>query len=1171
MSLRIVLGRSGTNIGHFALEEIKEKLQQNPSGRPIFYIVPEQMTFQQEYALFQDEQVKGSVRAQVVSFSRLAWRVLQETGGSTKQFISSTGIQMMLRKIIEQRNEPFHIFQKAVDKRGFIQDVERIITEFKRHCITPDLLAEQMTYTGQNIALTNKLADLHYMYGKLSALLEHKYIDGEDQLTLLIEKIADTPFLQQADIYIDGFHRFTPKEQEIIAALLQVGKQVTITLITDATKETDELSELDLFHQTTSTFHLLQQLAIENDVTVETPLVLSTDAGMFKDKPYFYHLEAYFDARPAPQLELKEPSPIRLAEAVHPRAELDGVIQEMLRLVREDGYRFRDFVIFIRDTATYNDLIQTMFADYHIPVFIDEKRTMLNHSLLEFIRSLFDVVESNWRYDALFRLLKTGYILPSHDTYPLNMDAIDVLENYCLEYGIRRRNQWVQKEKWIYKRFVGFSEATQTDEEKEKEQKINAYREQVIEAIGTFDTAIRKKQSVKERCETLYILLEQLDIPLQLEKSREKFDLKGDIEKAREEEQVWHALMQLLDEAVEMIGEEEMDFSTFRSTFEAGLEALEFAHVPPSMDHVIVGSIDRSRIAGKKCAFLLGVNEGVWPMKPAVDGMINEQEREFLKQFGMELAESSRRILLDDTFYMYLAFTSVTDYLWVSYVLSDNEGKGKTPSQMISRLKAFFPAHETPILLTDPDELHDASRFITTSDKTRAALTVQLSRYMRGYELDDAWWAVLDWYVQHEEKYGTTYHVLQSLFYENKPTSLSKGTTEKLYEKQIKTSVSRLEMLYRCSYQHFAQYNLALEERRMYKLDAPDIGQLFHEALKTITEWLKEEGKDFASLTEKESNLYAKRSMSYLAPAFQHHILSSSNRYQYIQLKLQEVIAQATYILSEQARASGFSPVGIELGFGYEKGLAPLQVTLPNGYELILRGRIDRVDKAIHEEQLYLRIIDYKSSARGLDLVDVYYGLALQMLTYLDVVLAQSKAWLGMEATPAGILYFHVHHAMLSSSERLSDDDIAAEIFKRYKMDGLITAKTEVAQLMDTSLTTGRSNILPIGFKKDGTFYAGSKVEDEETFALLQNYIHHLIHQAGIHLTSGQIELNPYQNKQGTACEFCSFQSVCQFDPILTENSFRKLPVLKEKSVVSKMEKDLSDTENETKGGEMKW
>lgn len=1167
MSLRMIIGRAGTNKSTFIMNELKDKLMNNPDGELIFYIVPEQMTFQQEYTLFQDKDLKGSIRAQVMSFSRLAWRVLQETGGSTKQFISSTGIQMMLRKIIDQREEQFKIFQKAVDKQGFIQELEGMITEFKRHCITPEMLVEQMDYARENISLQHKLADLHYIFDQLTHLLHLKYIDGEDQLQLLKEKIKDTPFMHGAEVYIDGFHRFTPNELEIIVELMKTCDQVTVALTLDESELDEDLSELDLFYQTKETYFTLQQIADEHGIEIEPPTILNGQNGRFIDRPYFQHLEENFDERPTKAFQGDVNHAIKLAEAVHPRAELEGVIQEILRLVREENYRYRDIVLFVRETNEYHDLIKTMFHDYNIPVFIDEKRPMIHHPFVELIRSLFELIESNWRYDTVFRLLKTGFIHPTDSTFPLDEDGIDQLENYVLEYGIRNKSQWVKEEKWIYKRFIGFSNAAKTDKEVHVERKINTLRAQVVNALQEVDEQLREKETVREKCEVLYHFFEQLNIPEKLENRRTAFDEAGFVEKAREEDQVWNGVIQLLDELVEMIGDEKLSLSMFIKTFEAGLDALQFSHVPPTIDHVIVGTIDHSRIASKKCAFLLGVNEGSWPMKPAVDGMINEQEREYLKQFGLKLAESSRRVLLDDHFYMYLAFTRATDFLWVSYVFSDNEGNTKTKAPIISRLQELFPTLHEPVILMDPDELQDAKRFITTPNKTLAPLTVQLARHIRGYKIEDIWWDVLNWYIERYPKNSTKYRVLQSIFYENKPTSLSKKTVEKLNPKQLKTSVSRLEMLYRCSYQHYVQYGLQLEERRTYKLDAPDIGQLFHEALKTITEWIRQEGRDFAELTKNDSKHYAKKSMSYLAPALQHHILSSSNRYQYIQRKLQEVIAQATYILSEQARASGFSPVGIELGFGEKEELAPVTITLPNGYEVVLRGRIDRVDQSIHDDELFLRIIDYKSSSRGLDLSEVYYGLALQMLTYLDVVLSQAKDWLGMEATPAGILYFHVHNAMIQTSEQLSEDQIEKEIFKKYKMDGLVISDQEVAKLMDKEVETGYSNIIPVAFRKDGSFYSNSKVADVNTFQLLREHMNRLIERAGIQITSGQIELNPYENSKGNACRFCSFKSICQFDPILEENNYRKLAPLKEDEMLNKLQALSKDKEKMGRGG----
>src|SRR5699024_5780897 len=385
-----------------------------------------------------------------------------------------------------------------------------------------------------------------------------------------------------------------------------------------------------------------------------------------------------------------------------------------------------------------------------------------------------------------------------------------------------------------------------------------------------------------------------------------ELDQAGKIEQAREQEQVWQAVINLLDEMVEMIGEETLSSDIFNETIEAGLDTLTFSHVPPTLDHVVVGSIDRSRIMRIKVALLIGVNEGTWPAKPQIDTILSEDERHHLKENGVILADSETQQLVDDWFYIYLAVTLATDRLWISYPLSDTEGKAKMPASLIKRINNLFPNLTEPILLQDPEEMIEADRFVTTPKKTLSALTSQLAKYQRSYPIDSIWWSALNWFLARKDQIPLIDNVLQSLFYQNKPVDLAAETAEKIYQNEIQASVSRMEMHGRCSYQHFAEYTLKLKERPTYKLDAPDIGQLFHEALKTITDWVRQDGYKLSDLNQEQANQYAERAIEKLAPILQHQILHSSNRYQYMQTKLEQIVARATYVLSEQARKSDF-------------------------------------------------------------------------------------------------------------------------------------------------------------------------------------------------------------------------------------------------------------------------
>src|SRR5699024_7344227 len=561
-----------------------------------YYIVPDQMTFQQEYAFFSNDYVKGSIRMQVSSFSRLALRVLQETGGGTRKFISSVGIQMMLRKIIEEKTGDWQMFQKAIEKQGFLAQLETMITEFKRYDVTPDVLKKQQLMidqyvhkTPKEVSLRNKLDDLTYIYEELASALQGTYIDNEDQLDMLTERILETDYFQDAEIYLDGFYRFTPKELNVIGAFMQKCKRVTIALKMnpDDLQAVQDLQELDLFYQTKETYHILKQMIDTYGVTEEQCVVLTEQTSRYQDKPYLQHLEKHFDTRPVPAYDGQIPLQIR--EAVHPRAEVEGVAQEILNYVRNDAGRLRDIVIYMRDADMYQDIIEKVFADYEISLFIDEKKTMLIHPFIEFIRSLLDMVEGNWRYDAVFRVLKTGFIPAHKKANPLTYDAIDELDNYVLEYGIRSRERWFSKQPWVVQRFRGFEQAVQTKAEKQTEERIQAYRQQIIDALETFDTQMRVATTVKERCIAIYELLEHVNVVARLEETRDALDAGGEIEKGREQEQVWDAVIDLFDEIVEIAGDESMSLSVFRATLEAGLETLNFAHVPPAMDQVMVG------------------------------------------------------------------------------------------------------------------------------------------------------------------------------------------------------------------------------------------------------------------------------------------------------------------------------------------------------------------------------------------------------------------------------------------------------------------------------------------------------------------------------------------------------------------------------------------------------
>ncbi|WP_428911336.1 helicase-exonuclease AddAB subunit AddB [Niallia sp. Krafla_26] len=1160
MSVRLIIGRSGSGKTTECFNEIKAKLVENPVGNPILYIVPDQMTFLSEYQFIQSPGLGGMIRAQVFSFTRLAWKILQETGGISRYHLNSTGISMLIQKIIEDKKEELTIYQRTADKAGFINQMEQMLIEFKRYCIEPQELRKITQEQGKEKVLEDKLHDLQLIYENFEAELSNKYIDSEDYFRLLSEKISESAFLKNAEIYIDGFHSFTPQEYMIIDALMKHCAQVSITLTVDKPfhKSPDDLH---LFRLSGENFRTLFEMAEVNGLAVEE--VVLQEQKRWKNAD-MQHLETYFDSRPARSF-IGETS-IHMAEAVNRRAEIEGIARTIRRLVSVENYRYRDIAILMRNGQDYHEMIETIFVDYEIPYFIDVKRTMLHHPLVELIRSVLEIMNSNWRYEPVFRAIKTELLFPLGQNMEKLREQMDLLENYVLAFGIKG-NKWTKRDRWKYRRIRGleFENVGQTDRERQVEQILNELRLMVTAPILRLSRRLKKAENGRQLGEALYLFIEELDIPVKLENWKTVQEEKGNLVKAREHDQAWNAIIEILDQFVEILGDQKISLASFSKIIEAGLESLRFSLVPPAMDQVLAGDLEKSRLSNVKVAFIIGLNEGVMPKKFTDDGILADEDREKIIGSGVKIAPTSKTRLLDEEFLAYMAFTTPSDQLYISYPLANEEGNALMPSLYIKRMHDLFPELSKTVYMTDPVELleNEQLSYISHQNRSLSYLTSQLQMKKRHYPVADFWWDVYNWYVK-GTKGLMARRVLSSLVYKNEAKRLPEEISQELYGDDIQASVSRMELFHSCQFSHFAQHGLKLRDRQIFKLEAPDIGELFHSALKYIAETVMDKRISWSDLTKEQTEQLAKEAVELLAPKLQNEILLSSNRHAYIKRKLQQIISRASIILSEHAKMSGFAPVGLEVDFGPKRELPPLTFKLRNGNRMQLIGRIDRVDKAEDENGVYLRIIDYKSSAKELNLTEVYYGVALQMLTYLDIIIHHSDVLIGKEAIPAGVLYFHVHNPMLNAKKIMTMEDIENELFKKFKMNGLVLGEENAVRLMDLSLDAGSaSDVVPAKMNKDGSFAKNSKIASKQEFKEISDYLHHLYVKTGNEITEGNVAIAPYKLKNRTPCTFCSFKSVCQFDESMEENQYRLLIPSSKDQAIQLMKKEVEENDVE--------
>ncbi len=1155
MALQFIIGRSGSGKTEHVIDNIKKRVQQSPEGKPIIYLVPEQMSFLSEYRLAADQALGGIIRAQVYSFTRLAWRVLQDEGGISRQHITPAGRNILIRKIIEEQQEDLAVFSKAADKTGFVSTIEGMLTELRQYLVLPDEMAEHR----QNVpaALADKLSDLQKIYTEFDEALVGKYTDSEDYMRLLAEMAVKSAYIKQADIYIDGFHSFTPQEYEVIRVLMNTAANVTIALTVDRPFRHDDPDDTHLFRMTGRTYHDLFEMAVEEKVELKNDLIFFQHKRQKTNE--LIHLETQFDKRPARTAVKSEG--LFIWQAAGRRAEIEGAAREIRRLARTENMRYKQIALLVRNGEDYRSIIETVFDDYEIPFFIDQKSPMLNHPLIELIRSSLEVVGGNWRYEAVFRAVKTDLLFSFDQPREKMRRQMDLLENYVLAHGIYGE-RWTNGERWIYRRYMGleFTSVAQTNEEREFEQQLNSLKEEIAAPLYRMEKRLKRAENSLDCCRALYQFIEELRIPEKMEQLSLEAEERGELAAAAQHNQAWDAVIGMLDEFAEVAGEEKMNAKKFAAVLDAGLEALEFSIIPPAADQVIVANPEKSRLADIEAAFLIGMNDGVFPLRQAEDGVLDDEERDALLASGMRVAPGSKMRLLDEEFIAYRAFTVPASRLYVSWPIADAEGKSLQPSPYVKRVKEWFGQIEETLIANDPADLPEEKQldYICHPEPTLSYLTSQLQLKKRGYPVHDFWWDAYNMYMNSAFKRKAG-RVLDSLYYENTTGPLKENTSLKLYGTDMIASVSRMETFHSCPFSHFARHGLKLRDRLVYRLEAPDIGDLFHGALKWIAEEVEKRGMKWPELTPEQCRSFAKSAVEELAPKLQNRVLMSSHRNTYIQYKLEQIIARASTVLSDQAKASGFSPLGIELAFGPRSELPPLVFQLKNGAKMSLAGRIDRVDKAEGSKDTYLRVIDYKSGSRDVDMTEVYYGFAMQMLTYLDIVVSHSTLLTGKKARPGGVLYFHVHNPYLNTKKFMTMDEIEKELLKSFRMKGIVLGEDEAIHLMDGQLETGDSLIIPAGFKKDGTLSARSKTADDEAFGTMRRHVRKLYEKAGNNIVSGAVEITPYRYNKKTPCTFCSYKQVCQFDETLDENNYRVIRPHKNEEIIELMKEDKND------------
>lgn len=1142
MSLQFIFGNSGSGKSTYLYQKIIEESMQRPDGNFIV-IVPEQFTMQTQKDLVMAHPRGGIMNIDVLSFQRLAHRIFEEVGADQRSVLTETGKNLMLRKVAIREQERLKVLGSRMNRPGYVSEVKSVLSELMQYEVSDFELQEMERRTENRPLLNAKLEDLQVLYREFLSYRRDRFLKPEEIYDVLCQVAGESALLKNSVLAFDGFAGFTPSQLRVLEELLVCCPKVYLTVTLDARESAfGKLQEHDLFAPSRRLVQAVSEAARSaarrmggNDTMFLPPVVLGkTSLPRFKKGGALFHLEQNL-FRSRRQSYGGIPDEISMHISKNPAAEVHFAARTISYLVREKDLRYRDIAVITGDLSSYNNYVKHIFPQYEIPAFVDETRQILLNPCLEFVRGALEIVQRDYAAEAVFRCLRTGMA-------GFSADETDELENYVLAAGIRGHRKW--KKTWEYRPAQRREEALE---------KVNAYRERLVERFEPFAEKMRKKgNTLLFYATALYELLRDCEISRQLQERAAQLEADGEMGQAREYSQVYGILIRLLDEMAELLGEETMELQEFTEILEAGLSEAKVGVIPPGIDQVQVGDIRRTRLAHVKILFFLGLNDGWVPARGNDGGIVSDMERELLKENGMELAPTARENSYIQRFYLYQNLTKPSQQLYLSWCLGSSDGVVMRPSYLVSNIRRLFPK------ITVCEEKEPGSElWQTTTRKNGMQYFLHGLQEARMGNVMPKWKELYRSYAQDDEYRERVRKLVQAAFSGGAARQLSFSASKKLYGEVMTNSVTRLEQFAACAFAHFAMYGLRLRERELYGVKPADLGILFHRSLDLFSRRIAVSGRDWTDLTEQEETILMEQCVDEVSEKYGADALHSDARSAYTINRLKRILCRSAWVLHEQLAAGSFRPSGFEVSFADAGNLETVNVSLGGHGRMHLQGRIDRIDTAQTEDAVYVKVVDYKSGMAEFDPVSFYYGLQLQLVVYLNAALEmEQRLHPERVAVPAGIFYYRMQDPVLEKEAGVDEAAMRERLLKKLRPDGIINEDDEVLELLDHGFS-GDSLVIPAGRKKDGSLKAASKTVTPEQFQTLSRFARRKLTQLGERMLGGEVAPDPYEADGRTPCDYCDYADVCGFDRKIPGSCPHRLEPLGKDEVWIRMEQEL--------------
>ena len=1100
--MEIILGTAKTGKTTYLFQKLDKYINEN---KKIIYLVPSQtrVVTEENYLKFKNK--SGILGINFTTISSFIKEYILVTSSKNKdKYIGSIERKLILSMLVLEDNN-LNIFNKVRNKEGFIENLSIYMDIFKKQELDSDKIDKLNL---DNKILELKLKELNEMYKEYINFTKDLYIDNLDEMDLFNNLFFDDfSNVKDIDDYIfifDSYNNFTKKEFKFISNLIKLKANIKFAITSDVIDEDIIYKELPnikmlltnndisgIYDISNLTLYCILKEAKKYDCDIN--LVIKYNKLINSKDDIKYLATNIFTTDNTPKIKSQNIE-INLYPNIY--EEIKVVSKKIVKYI-EKGYRYNDFAILTGNIDEYKYPISKIFLEYNIPNHIDFKYKLSSNFLVKYIIKLLEFASFGYKKEILFELLKSGFVNISYSN-------ISYLENYMLEFNIEG-----------FKFLKEFKINNKENGKIYDLQVLNNIRENVIKIFENMYSINKENVSVDSIIKKIYIHLETNNIITRYFNIIDEYKKSEDpkvIYTAKINEEGYNYIVKILDSMYKIYKNKEISIKEFLRLFNMSCKEINLKSILPTIDEVLIADINSTKLNNKKIIFFVGINENVFPSTLSKDILFNDNELTFLDEEEIKIKETSTAKFNMELFNFYENINNINDKLYISYLSADSSGKSLRKSTVIDEVLKIV---DTKIIGNVTG--NEVSNIFNIRSKIEALDELSLRK---NKEINKDILSLYKYLIQDKE-----YNNLLS--YNRNTDKLSEDTTKKLYKEKINMSISRLELFSKCNFAYHLKYNLKLDERKIYSITSMDIGTLMHDIVEKFSRYLFDSNIMWHEILlekEKYNNIIEEIIYKEIDRVFSKH--EENIKYMVLKQKLIATMKKVLLTIATSFNNSKFVPFGIEAEFGENSQFSPIEITLEDGKIINLIGKIDRIDILETDENSYIRIVDYKSSNKTLNLDDIKEKISLQLITYLSAIINNLNKSSNKIVKPAGMLYFTLSERLLNIKDYTEDETkIKEKLTEALKMKGILLKDSKIMKLMDKEVGT-KNSLIDVSTKALNSDKLNKKLLDETQFNDLCNEINYILKELCESIIDGNISIS--KNNKKEHCKYCEFKNICR-------------------------------------------